>query len=164
VTEEWIPIERAPLYEVNRIGQIRHRVRKEVRATRPRDGYPSITVKVEGRWIHLDCHRVVAEAFLGTPPTPRHEVAHIDGNRLNSAVENLAWKTSSENKMDRVVHGTVNSPKGSAHHMAKLTEDSVRQARVWEAEGKTQRAIAAMLGVSQGAVYHALRGHSWRHT
>lgn len=42
-------------------------------------------------------HRIVAFAFLGTPPTPQHVVDHIDTNRRNNRPENLRWLTRLEN-------------------------------------------------------------------
>lgn len=63
------------------------------------DGY----VHIEGRLVH----RMVALAWLGGPPTEKHEVSHINGDRSDNRVENLAWKTHKENEADKVLHGTV---------------------------------------------------------
>lgn len=51
-------------------------------------------------------HRLVAFAFLGSPPTERHVVAHGDGNASNNRLANLRWATRSENSFDQVLHGT----------------------------------------------------------
>jgi hypothetical protein len=162
---EWRIIARAPQYEVNELGDIRHRdtlrVRKPCVDGGPRRGYLRITVKANDKWLHLDIHRVVAEAFLGAPPTPRHEVAHLDGNRQNPRLDNLAWKTPKENKADIRVHGTGNQRRGEAHPRAKLTYAKVTEARQLEVEGLSQRKIAAKLGVSLGAIQRALAGVTW---
>lgn len=42
-------------------------------------------------------HRIVASAFLGTPPTPQYVVDHRDTNRQNNRPENLMWVTKLEN-------------------------------------------------------------------
>lgn len=42
-------------------------------------------------------HRVVATAFHGEPPTPKHVVDHIDTNCRNNRPENLRWVTRLEN-------------------------------------------------------------------
>jgi len=42
-------------------------------------------------------HRIVAYAFLGTPPSKEHVVDHIDTNKHNNRPENLRWVTRLEN-------------------------------------------------------------------
>lgn len=42
-------------------------------------------------------HRIVAIAFIGSPPSPQHVVDHIDTNRRNNRPENLRWVTKLEN-------------------------------------------------------------------
>ena len=42
-------------------------------------------------------HRIVATAFHGKSPTPKHVVDHIDTNRRNNRPENLRWLTRLEN-------------------------------------------------------------------
>lgn len=53
------------------------------------------------RWNHKSknkgIHRLVAETFLPNPNNLPH-VHHIDGNKLNNNVNNLAWVTESENR------------------------------------------------------------------
>lgn len=45
-------------------------------------------------------HRIVAFAFLGTPPSSQHIVDHIDTNRRNNRPENLRWFTRLENVLN----------------------------------------------------------------
>lgn len=42
-------------------------------------------------------HRIVAIAFIGSPPSSQHVVDHIDTNRRNNRPENLRWVTKLEN-------------------------------------------------------------------
>jgi hypothetical protein len=42
-------------------------------------------------------HRIVAFAFLGSPPSGKHVVDHIDRDRTNNRVENLRWLSPLEN-------------------------------------------------------------------
>jgi len=42
-------------------------------------------------------HRIVAYAFLGTPPSKEYVVDHIDTNKCNNRPENLRWVTRLEN-------------------------------------------------------------------
>ncbi|MDX3713446.1 HNH endonuclease signature motif containing protein [Streptomyces europaeiscabiei] len=50
-------------------------------------------------------HQIVAAAFLGPRPDG-HDVRHLDGNPLNSALSNLSYGTRSENELDKARHGT----------------------------------------------------------
>ena len=51
-------------------------------------------------------HRFVCMAFHGAPPVGK-EVAHLDGDCLNNAADNLAWVTHSENEKHKQMHGTA---------------------------------------------------------
>lgn len=51
-------------------------------------------------------HVMVCEVFHGPRPTPQHQVAHINGDRLDNRAANLRWATPSENIADQVRHGT----------------------------------------------------------
>ena len=48
-------------------------------------------------------HRIVAFAFLGDPPTPKHVVDHLDTNRHNNRPENLRWLTKLENILNNPI-------------------------------------------------------------
>lgn len=51
-------------------------------------------------------HKFVCMAFHGERPDGK-EVAHLDGNCLNNAADNLAWVTHSENEKHKQAHGTA---------------------------------------------------------
>lgn len=48
-------------------------------------------------------HRIVAFAYLGTPPTDQHIVDHIDTNRCNNRPDNLRWVTKLENALNNPI-------------------------------------------------------------
>ncbi len=45
----------------------------------------------------LPVHRIIATAYHGISPTPKHVVDHIDTNKRNNRPENLRWVTRLEN-------------------------------------------------------------------
>lgn len=49
-------------------------------------------------------HQLVARAFLGPQP-PGHDVRHLDCDRENNALSNLAYGTKAQNMADSVAHG-----------------------------------------------------------
>lgn len=67
-------------------------------ATLPCNGYKKCLFGKHSakKKVHL-IHVLVAYAFLGPKPSPRHVVDHIDGNKRNNAISNLRYLTPSEN-------------------------------------------------------------------
>ena len=89
------------------------------------------------------------------------ECRHLDGNRLNNKANNLAWGTHSQNQMDKHRHGTMNI--GETSPVAVLTEAKVLKLRQLLREGRTQKEVAAIIGVSKSAVKHVSKGRTWKH-
>lgn len=54
------------------------------------------------RWL---VHRLVAEVFLGPPPSPDHMVCHKNDLSHDNRVVNLYWGTREDNELDRYVNG-----------------------------------------------------------
>ena len=50
-------------------------------------------------------HTLVALKYIGEPPTPKHEINHKDGNRMNNEINNLEWVTHSENHLKAYENG-----------------------------------------------------------
>lgn len=79
-------------------------------------GYPSVRITVDGKRKRISVHRLIAATFLPPRPSDAHEVRHLDGNKLNSAVANLAWGTKKDNADDREQHGRTS--RGKRHSTA----------------------------------------------
>jgi len=88
-------------------------------------GYPLITY----HGLRQGAHRLVCEMVHGPAPTPGHEAAHSCGKGHEGCINpnHLIWKTSAENKADKIAHGTT--LRGSKNHKALLTEEQVREIR-----------------------------------
>lgn len=130
-----------------------------------RKGYPTVTMCVNFKHASKRVHSLILESFVGPPPDG-HECRHLDGNKLNCQLSNLAWGTHTENMQDAVRHGTqhfhANPPRGEASHFSKLTEDDVLEIRRLRGTVIT-RILAERFGVSIGTIAHAQRGLSWTH-
>ena len=97
-------------YEVSNHGDVRSRPRKAtaggvLNPTVGKAGYLWIHLYSDGRRITRAVHQVVAAAFLGPRPMGQ-EVRHLDGDKQNCALSNLAYGTRSENGRDKRRHGT----------------------------------------------------------
>lgn len=106
-------------------------------------------------------NRLIAIAFHGEPPTPKHHAAHRDGNRDNNASGNISWLTAKENMADMTRHGTRCI--GEQRSWARLTDAKVIDARRRYAEGRSIKSMAAELGVHRKTLRHALLGITWGH-
>lgn len=164
----WRTVPRYPAYEVSVDGVVRrcqgfrcrHAHRVLVPFIRP-NGYAQILLYQGGKRRRFGVHQLVALAFLGPKPSPQHEVAHLDGQRLNNHVSNLAWLLHSENERHKDLHGT--RLRGSQIGNAKLTEAQVVLIRQALAVGIRQCVLAQTYRVSDSTVSLIARGKTWRH-
>lgn len=130
---------------------------------RNRDGYPTVQLSpgVGSRTLVVAVHKLIARVWLGAKPSPRHEVRHLDGDKINNRPSNLAWGTTKQNAEDRDAHGRT--ARGERSGVAKLTSKQVLSIRERIASGETQTSIAASLGVCVATVNHIHTGRNWRH-
>lgn len=49
-------------------------------------------------------HQLVAKAFIPKPPGEGLHICHLDGNKLNCCLTNLAWASASENRNHTELH------------------------------------------------------------
>lgn len=100
-------------------------------------------------------HTLVLTAFSGQR-SDNEQCRHIDGNKLNNAIENLTWDTASANQIDNVIHGV--------HPTMKLTPSDVMDMRAAYANGGiTHKELAAKYGISRKAACDIVAGRRWAH-
>lgn len=127
------------------------------------DGYGNVLIygPAGGDRRTAQVHRLVCEAFHGTPPAGM-QAAHLDGDPLNNRPENLKWCTPKENCSHMEAHGT--RVRGFGVHTAVLTEACVHIIRAMCRSGNyTQSEIAEKFGVSQSSISHISTGVTWSH-
>lgn len=115
LAERWRPVEGADGYEVSNLGRVRswRKVGQPAgRAPSPRilattrpNGYVEVRLSVTGRRKGYYVHRLVMDAFVGPLPAGL-ETRHLDGDPENNRLDNLQYGTRSENRVDRLTHGT----------------------------------------------------------
>lgn len=79
----------------------------ETRAARSH-GYQVVKLW-DGRYYNRTVHSLVAEAFHGPRPHG-HEVRHLDDDRFNNHVSNLAYGTHRDNMQDAIRNGRLGGP------------------------------------------------------
>lgn len=122
-------------------------------------GYARINTKEGPRPVH----RLVCIAVHGEPPSDGHIAAHECGKGHEGCVNprHLTWKTSSENQLDKIRHGTHN--RGSRHPLSKLSEEDVLDIRsMLESDGLLQKEIAELYDVCPSTIGSIKRNENWR--
>jgi hypothetical protein len=126
------------------------------------NGYRNVRISRGGRGRTVRVCRLVAESFIG--PCPKGmECCHFNGIPTDDRAANLRWDTHHANVLDRVRHGRVTGPKGSASQHAKLTEADIPAIRARIERGESDATIAADYGVSGACIWTIRRGRSWKH-
>ena len=117
-------------------------------------GYTSTWLTTAQRCRNELVHRIVAMSFFGPPPSPQHtQVNHLDGNRNNNAVGNLAYVTPAEN----VLHAyatRARKPRGDVKAVDSRRHGSTD---CWVSYPSIS-AAAAELGVGTGSISGCLKG------
>ncbi len=65
-------------------------------------GYKKTCLSRNGEGKNKYVHRLVLEAFAGSPPTPSHDANHKNGIRGDNRLDNLEWLTRRDNIQDAI--------------------------------------------------------------
>jgi hypothetical protein len=92
-------------YYVSNLGRFKNSSGTIVKNAKPcLSGYYVITIDN----ITYRLHRIIALTFIDNPEN-KEQVNHIDGNKLNNAVNNLEWVTNKENQIHKYKIGLGNN-------------------------------------------------------
>jgi hypothetical protein len=163
-SERWLPIDGHGDYEVSDFGRVRCVAVR--RYLKPGDLVSNVQVNTGYLHVCLDghpysLHRVVCSTFNGKQPSPKHEVAHNNGVRVDCRAVNLRWATRKENSADIKLHGTENPPYGEMQGRHILTESSVFAIRRMLAGGDGPSTIAPRFGVSRQTISSIAANRNW---
>ncbi len=92
------------IYEVSSEGRVRRCGKSPKRGTVADNGYVVVSLNRPGMQQTRTVHQLVLEAFVGDKPIGM-ECRHLNSNRIDCRLENLAWGTSLENAQDRIDAG-----------------------------------------------------------
>ena len=156
-------------YDVSDRGRVRSLYMGKKRLEQPRikkgqiskSGYERVVLSDRGKVKGWGVHRLVLTAF--TRPQPQSiDCRHLDGNRRQNTLANLAWGTRSENVADTRRHGTI--AMGSSNGATTLTEYDVICIKTELKNNElTQSALAERYGVCQQTISNISRRRTWSH-
>jgi hypothetical protein len=133
----------------------------EWKARRTKAGYGQLEFAKEGRRVAVYAHRLSYELHVGQI-LPGAMVCHRCDNRACINPDHLFLGTHQDNMTDAKHKGRMHL--GSAHGLAKLDEKSVAEIKSELRSGlKSQKQLAAVHGVSHGAIQAIASGRNWRH-
>ncbi len=118
------------------------------------NGYHRISLCRERRTQQVQIHVLVLTSFSGPCPNEM-ECRHLDGDRSNNHITNLAWGTHSENMLDKILHGT--------NPIIKLNAGDVLEIRRRAANGELHRILAVEFHVLRSSISVIVNRHSWKH-
>jgi hypothetical protein len=119
-------------------------------------GYHSITlVKAGAKPKGMMVHQLVARAFI---PNPKGYplVRHLDGDRTNNRVENLAWGDDKMNANDAKGHGRWYARTNP--NRAKLAESFIEPIRILIMQGVKYETIGLAFGIDETTVSEIATG------
>ena len=165
--ETWKVVLSFPDYEVSNLGRVRFvgkRKWSKLRGSsllkqRIQDGYYKVTLQSNplGRK-SFGVHRLVLLAFC---PHRGTECRHLNADRRDNRLENLAWGTKRDNINDAIFHR--NTLRGERHPMAKLRWSKAECLRnAYKAGDGSIRFLAKRFGIGQTVARGVINGTRWR--
>lgn len=157
-----VPVQYAPRYLVCDSGHVFSTVRKGrlLKPTISPQGYPYVSLMIDGKPHKIMVHRLVAEAFV-EGRVPGLVVNHKDGDKQNNDYQNLEWCSYGANN-DHARATGLSSALGETHYASKLTEADVRLIRARVSSGEFHHTVAADYGINRQQVTKIVNRQAWR--
>lgn len=155
-----LPTKSNTAYSIDTNGVITNEDTGKVVGGRIKNGYHLICVS--GTWKPI--HRYVAETFIPKVEGKTY-VNHINGIKSDNRVENLEWCTHTENMRHARDTGLQQPHVGTAHGMAKLTEETVHTVCKLVADDVGWKLVKAMniTGLTRSSFYSIKYKRTWKH-
>lgn len=128
---EFVTIESAPLFEINKLGEVRYKKTGTIRKHQlNEDGYPFVQCALSnGKYKKVFIHRALAVAFIEKEDPSYNIVMHLDDDTSNYSLDNLVWGDQKMNMQQSSNTGhystvkkevTLLSPTGEVVHVRGL--------------------------------------------
>lgn len=128
-------------------------------------GYLWFDLYINGEVERESQHRLMAICFI---PNPENLpiVRHLNDNKYDIRLDNLAWGTKSDNMYDAVLNGRIEnrpSPAGEKNKNAKLSDELVLLIRNEINSGVHLKCISEKYGIAISNVYLIKNRRTWKH-
>ncbi|WP_293161392.1 FAD-dependent thymidylate synthase [Okeania sp. SIO2C9] len=126
--EKWIPVRNYEGYEISSLGRLRSYLPRGGRGDRSQLLSNSKIKKLSkskdylfaslghgigsGKVSRVNIHRLVIENFEPLGENEQLEVRHLNGNSFDNRLENLAWGSSKDNKIDNIRNNSLSCNRG----------------------------------------------------
>ena len=156
--EQWRPCGYDSRYIVSTLGRVVSLARSRrfpvvLRPSPTPDGHLHVGLTHDYRAKTFYVHRLVIEAFVGGPPHPGMVVRHLNGDKADNRLCNLAWGSQLENVHDTFRHW------GTRRFWSKITPEQVADIRLGV---DTAREAAVKHGCSTANIKTIRRRQTWR--
>jgi len=121
------------------------------------NGYPCVTLRVDGKTKTFKVHRLVALTYLKGTYFEGAHVNHKDGDNSNNCVDNLEWVTRSEN----MIHAYQNGLIMSKPH--KLSDETVHLICQFLEQGSRVPDIEKMFNTTKDQIYRIIDGTAYNY-
>ena len=164
LTESWVKVPGyEDFYEVSNHGRFAKLLPdgRQLRKLNSKTPYLSVSVKSlnGGPQKSLYIHKLVAQVFIGPRPDGL-VIRHLDGNRYNNKVTNLAYGSVEQNYDDVKKHKTHWHENNGR---AVLSERCVEAIRYLQENGLVrQTELAKAFSVSDSTISAIVKGRNWR--
>jgi HNH endonuclease/NUMOD4 motif/NUMOD3 motif len=166
IPETFKPVPGYPKYEVSTLGRIRWRNRfGHFRYKKPKKDYVVVLCNGQSKRWDTALARVILTVFVGPPPPGKSQARHLDDDRSNNHLSNLAWGSAWDNMQDKIRNGgtTKGRPlsietrrKIGEAQKGKIITEEVRKKISATKKGKKltevhkEKIRASCLGINQG--------------
>lgn len=98
--EEWKEVIGYSGYHVSNYGRVKSFLRKnpKILSGNMSFGYFQVKLTGENGFYNAGIHRIEGIAFLGNPPSEKHQINHKNGFKTDNFILNFEWVTNSENQ------------------------------------------------------------------
>ena len=133
--------------------RIKNHIKEHILYSRKHCGYIGVCLRINGKTVFRNIHRLVAIAFVPNPNNYRC-VNHIDGNKENNHSTNLEWCNHSQN----IRHAYKNGLRRK-WRIRKLTIEQIKQIRMLYSEKVSSFHIAKKFGIAKSSVYKIIHSN-----